>query len=83
MSQDFAKRCDVERLKQTIDKLSNSQETFVEEPQIHFSQLVGVSRGIHSAHPYTIPRSYNQKANIICETHVICYGPIKASKVRF
>ena len=36
MSHNVAKWCDLERLKQAIDNLPNSQETFVEGQQVRF-----------------------------------------------
>ena len=67
----YAEWCDIERLEQTTDNSSNSLEIFVEGLQVHFSELIGVSRHIYSVHSCTVSKSYNQNANIICQRHVI------------
>ena len=64
-------RCDIERLEQAADNSSNSLETFVERQQVHFWQLVGVSRHIHLAGSRTISKFYNRNGNIVCKTQVI------------
>ena len=76
-------RCDIERLEQATDNLSNSLETFVEGWQVCFQQLIGVPRHIHSVHSCTVFIAYNQNGNITFEIHMIRCSPIAATKVRY
>ena len=65
---DGAEQRYTKRLERVTDNLSNSLETFVKEWQVYFSQLIGVSRRIHSAHLCTVSNpTIEMVANIICD----------------